>query len=205
MKLNLPNRLTVGRMFTIPVYLFLMLVPVLSYPWNSIVPAFIFLAASITDTIDGSIARKRNMVTDFGKFLDPVVDKLMVFAAFLGLLTMISDDIIYARITAAAAFIVMIREISVTSLRMIASNKSGIVIAANKVGKAKTTAETIFICCALLEPVIFGDFLSFLGFFAFLAEYRVLTYLSMAFMVVMAVWSGVVYFKAYLPVIDPRK
>ena len=206
MNLNLPNKLTVLRMCLIPVFLFFMLFEMIPWIPQRIITAALFLGTAITDMLDGKIARKYNMITDFGKFLDPLADKLMVFGAFLGLIYMYRADYTFSLFMVIAAFVVIFRELAVTCLRMVANNATGVVIAANWMGKVKTVSQIVFVMCALLEPVVIGWLFGFIHpFFKTFADMQILTYASMAFMTLMTVWSGVNYFKAYFPHIDPRK
>lgn len=206
MKMNLPNRLTVLRMCLIPVFLFFMLVGVLHPILQRSIAAALFLGTAITDMLDGKIARKHNLVTDFGKFLDPLADKLMVFGAFLGLIYMHRTTGIFCLLLVIASFIVIFRELAVTSLRMVANSATGVVIAANWMGKVKTVSQIVFVMCALLEPVVIGELFGLIHpFFKTFADMQIITYLSMAFMVLMTVWSGINYFKAYWPHINPEK
>ena len=214
--MNLPNRLTLTRIFIIPFLMVFMLVKI-PFPYDGeffcrICAAAIFLAAAITDHIDGKIARKRNLVTDFGKFLDPLADKMMVLGALIGLVVLDSAGAgsvggdIYMRLTALLAFIVLFRELAVTSLRLAVSGSSGKVIAANILGKIKTVVQIVFVMIALLEPVVFGEHL--LGAIAplgYVAQYHVLSYIAMFLVALMTVWSGIDYFKSYLPLINPKK
>ena len=206
MKMNLPNKLTVLRMCLIPVFLVFMLIDFIPWIPQRIIVASLFLGTSITDMLDGRIARKHNLVTDFGKFLDPLADKLMIFGAFLGLIYMYRMDDTFSLFMVTASFIVIFRELAVTSLRMVANNASGIVIAANWMGKVKTVSQVVFVMCALLEPVVIGELFGLIHpFFQTVADMQIITYTAMAFMTLMTVWSGINYFKAYFPHIDPRK
>ena len=206
MKLNLPNKLTVLRMCLIPVFLFFMLVGFIPWIAQRIIIATLFVGTAITDMLDGKIARKHNLITDFGKFLDPLADKLMVFGAFLGLIYMYRIDFTFCLLMVIASFVVIFRELAVTSLRMVANNASGIVIAANWMGKVKTVSQVVFVMCALLEPVVIGELFGLIHpFFHTVADMQIITYTAMAFMTLMTVWSGINYFKAYFPHLDPRK
>lgn len=193
--MNLPNKLTVFRMFMVPVFLFLFCVPL---PFSDtalrIIIAAVFTVVSLTDMIDGKIARKYNMITDFGKFMDPLADKFLVISACLGII--VKFDYIRPVFVWAAA-IVIFREFAVTSLRMVAANKAGLVIAAAWLGKVKTTTQMICIICVLLEPVI----LPFKPF----TEWHILSYVTTAVMVVMTLWSGIDYLIAYKPYIGETK
>ena len=193
--MNLPNKLTVFRMCMVPVFLFLLCVPLpISETALRIITAVIFALTSITDMIDGKIARKYNLITDFGKFMDPLADKFLVISAMLGIL--VRFDYLRQLFVWAAA-IVIFREFAVTSLRMIAANKAGLVIAAAWLGKVKTTTQMICIVCVLLEPVILP--------FAPFTEWHILSYITIVVMTVMTLWSGIDYLKAYWPLLDPKK
>ncbi len=193
--MNLPNKLTVFRIIMVPVFLFLFCVPLpLSDTALRIIIAAVFAVVSLTDMIDGKIARKYNMITDFGKFMDPLADKFLVISACLGII--VKFDYLRSVFVWAAA-IVIFREFAVTSLRMVAANKAGLVIAAAWLGKVKTTTQMICIICVLLEPVI----LPFKPF----AEWHILSYVTTAVMVVMTLWSGIDYLIAYKPYIGETK
>lgn len=182
-------------MIMVPVFLFLFCVPLpVSDTVLRIIIAAVFAVVSLTDMIDGKIARKYNMITDFGKFMDPLADKFLVISACLGII--VKFDYIRPVFVWAAA-IVIFREFAVTSLRMIAANKSGLVIAAAWLGKVKTTTQMICIICVLLEPVI----LPFKPF----TEWHILSYATTAIMVVMTLWSGIDYLIAYKPYIGETK
>lgn len=193
--MNLPNKLTVFRIVMVPVFLFLFCVPLpISENILRIIIAAVFAVVSLTDMIDGKIARKYNLITDFGKFMDPLADKFLVISACLGILVKFD----YLRpVFVWAAAIVIFREFAVTSLRMVAANKAGLVIAAAWLGKVKTTTQMICIITVLLEPVI----LPFKPF----AEWHILSYVTIAAMTVMTLWSGIDYLIAYKPYIGETK
>ena len=144
--------------------------------------------------IDGKIARKYSLITDFGKFMDPLADKFLVFAAMLGILVRFD----YLRdVFVWAAAIVIFRELAVTSIRLVAAGKSGLVIAASWLGKVKTTTQMICIVVVLLEPVVFP--------WTPFREYHILSYFTIAAMTVMTLWSGIDYLKTYWVYLDPEK
>lgn len=141
MKMNLPNKLTVLRMLMIPVFLLFYLGwdPIIEP--NRLVATLIFVVASATDAIDGYIARRDNLVTNFGKFMDPLADKLLVCSALIVLS--------YTKTIGVVPVIIIIsREFIVTGFRTLAAD-SGIVIAASKWGKAKTISQMIMIPFAM--------------------------------------------------------
>lgn len=138
--MNLPNKLTLARVCMIP--FFVLFIEMTQIPFNYLIAFVVFAVASLTDLLDGHIARKNNMVTDFGKFMDPLADKILVTAAL----------IYFVHLEMAPAWLVLLilaREFLVTSLRLIASSK-GIVIAADKWGKYKTATTMVWICYALV-------------------------------------------------------
>lgn len=139
--MNLPNKLTVLRMIMTPFFLMALL---LEFEAHYLVALVIFSVASITDLLDGKIARKRGIVTSFGKFLDPIADKMLTTSAFLGFIVL---DIGYGAVW--IAFIVLFREFLVSSVRMVAVSSGGKVIAANIWGKLKTVSQMVAIIFAM--------------------------------------------------------
>ena len=200
-KMNLPNKLTVLRLILVPVIMVVMLLPLDTIPYG-VISALIFGAASYTDMLDGKIARRDNLITDFGKFLDPLADKFMVIGAMM-MLIFRYDGALQICLTIAAT-VVVFRELAVTSIRLVASG-SGVVVAANMLGKIKTVSQIIFILCALLEPVIFEVASIASGMDLVKYDYHVLTYVSMALSTFFAVLSGVNYLKSYWKFLDPEK
>ena len=136
--MNLPNKLTLLRIILIP---FFMGVLYMGFPGANWVALIIFIVASFTDLLDGKIARKYNLVTDFGKFADPLADKMLTTAAMLWFVE-------NGQMGAWALLIVLVREFAVSGLRMIASDK-GRVIAAGWSGKIKTSSTMVCICLML--------------------------------------------------------
>ncbi len=197
--MNLPNKLTLARILMIPFFLVFLAAPLTFIPSlvRLVCAAVIFIIASLTDMADGKIARKYNLITDFGKFMDPLADKFLVFAAMIGILVY-PDFADIRNVFVWAAAIVMFRELAVTSMRLVIAGKDGLVIAASWLGKIKTTTQIICICTVLLEPVLFGTWCDFFN------KYHPITYLTMAAMTVMTVWSGIDYMKTYWKYIDPQ-
>ena len=185
--MNLPNKLTVLRVILVPVFMLFLCVPLgLSDTLVRVIAAVLFALTSLTDMLDGKIARKYNMITDFGKLMDPLTDKFLVFGAMLGILVYCAD---LRPIFVWAAAIVMLRELAVTSLQLLAASQSGAVIAAAWLGKVKTVTQVVCILCVILEPVILP--------FPLFTQYHLLSYVTIAAMIVMTIWSGVEYFAAY--------
>lgn len=151
MKMNLPNKLTVLRVCLVPIFVLVLLLSNKSdIGFFRILPLIIFVGAAITDTLDGQIARKHNLITDFGKFMDPLADKLLVCSA---LICFIEIDYISSWIV----ILIIAREFIISGFRMLASSK-GVTIAANMWGKLKTVIQM------LLVIVILCDFAGIFGF-----------------------------------------
>ena len=146
LEMNLPNKLTLLRVILVPFFLLFLLVD--QIPLHGLWALLIFAAASVTDALDGHIARSRGLITDFGKFLDPVADKVLVFAALIAFVEL-------GLASSAAVVIMMAREFLVSSMRMVAASK-GRVIAAGKSGKVKTAVTMISIVAILLLMAL-GD------------------------------------------------
>jgi len=138
--MNLPNKLTVLRMFLVPVYLVFALCD--SIPYNWLFAFVVFVGASFTDMLDGKIARRDGLVTNFGKFMDPLADKLLVSAALIAFIPMGFAGVI-------PNIIVIFREFAVSGIRMIAASSNGTVIAANIWGKVKTALQMVVISATL--------------------------------------------------------
>ncbi len=133
MKLNLPNKLTVARIIATPIFMLLLL---WDFKYHYIAALILFIAASLTDMFDGKYARSHNLVTDFGKFLDPLADKMLTTSALIGFA---AKGIGYG--IAWILFIVLFREFLISSLRLVAVSSGGKVIAANYWGKLKTVSQ----------------------------------------------------------------
>ena len=151
--MNLPNKLTIFRIVLVPI---MVIVPffgiegeIFGVPIASLIIDFIFIVASLTDKLDGYIARSRNQVTAFGKFLDPLADKILVLAAMLMLVEM-------NKLPAWIPIIVLAREFLVSGYRLIAVEKGGEVIAASVWGKLKTVTQMIAIILAFVDLNAFG-------------------------------------------------
>lgn len=210
--MNLPNRLTVIRMCLVPVILLIgFLTPKssesLAFYISSAVCAAVFIAASVTDMLDGKIARRDGLVTDFGKFMDPVADKFMVIGALFVILYKFPQLHILMIVT---LIIVVFRELAVTSMRLVVSSGKNIVVAANMLGKIKTVTQIVAISTVFLEPVVQWLLRLIVGAVtgempAWRTDIIPLSWLSVVFSLVMTVWSGINYITAYWKYIDTDK
>jgi len=153
--MNVPNKLTVARIAVIPVFAVLAL---LHMPATDIWAAAVFALASATDILDGHIARSRGLVTNFGKFADPLADKMLVATALVVLLAL-------GRLPVWAAIIILCRDFAVDGLRFIAADK-GVVIAASVWGKRKTACQMAMVLVLLLQSQFSGNWYDFLSGFA---------------------------------------
>ena len=195
--MNLPNKLSILRIVLVPVTLLFML-PVNIFGWqpegwnnfiNSngmLVAAGVFILASLTDAADGKIARKYNLITDLGKFLDSLADKILVISIMLAFIAL-------GRLSAWAVMIIILREFAVSGLRMIAAAK-GEVIAAKMIGKIKTVTQMIALIYLMFEPLLMKLFgLGFDGYPVRLCAVTVIGDILFGICVVMTIVSGVDY------------
>jgi CDP-diacylglycerol--glycerol-3-phosphate 3-phosphatidyltransferase len=181
--MNIPNKITISRIFLIPIFIIILSIPLDFGEWEigtTVLPVthfaacMIFAIASFTDWLDGYYARKYDLVTNMGKFLDPLADKLLVSAAF----------ILLVALQLAPAWIVIViisREFAVTGFRLVAAGE-GIVLAASNMGKLKTVFQILAIIFLLLHNFPF----SYLG----LPIASIVLYIAL----LLTVWSGVDYF-----------
>lgn len=164
--MNLPNKLTILRVLLVPVFMLILLMG-----WSKYIALGIFLIASLTDLLDGHIARKYNLITDFGKFMDPLADKLLVISAMLIFVQ-------WGQLPSWLVMTVLAREFAVSGLRMIAASK-GTVMAAGMSGKIKTAATMICIIIMLIPP---------------LADIALVNTICGIVILVTTVYSGIEYF-----------
>ena len=189
--MNLANKLTIIRIILVPI---MVIIPflgiqgdVLGIPVTYILINLIFIVASITDKLDGYIARKRNEITTFGKFADPLADKILVLAAMMMLVE-------FDKLPAWIPIVVITREFVVSGYRLIAVEKGGKVIAASVWGKLKTVTQMIAIILAFIDVNAFGAFVNgnLTGFGLIL---NIIATVIMAVSVVAAIFSGYDYLK----------
>lgn len=146
--MNLANKLTITRIFLVPIFLLMFYLPV---KYNNTYAAIIFIIASITDTLDGYVARKYDLISNFGKFIDPIADKLLVTSALIILVQI-------GKLDALIAIIMIAREFIISGFRLVAAAE-GIIIAAGWLGKVKTVLQIIAIVVMLLNDAFLPSFL----------------------------------------------
>lgn len=198
--MNLPNKLTLARMIATPVFMAMMMFSTI--PYNYTISLIIFILASITDYLDGKIARKYGLVTNFGKFSDPIADKMLTTAALLGFMIIMPNRSFTIQVT-IFVFITLFREFTVASVRLVAAvSNSRKVIAANIWGKLKTVSQMMSIILGLLaysvkELVTGCDTVSHILLIAFI----VTGWISVAFTII----SGIIYLYESKELIDFTK
>ena len=189
--MNLPNKLTIFRIILVPIIVIVSLINMpgtpLGVPTNMIVMGVIFIIASITDKLDGYLARKNNEVTTFGKFLDPIADKILVLAAMIIFVEV-------GKLPSWIPIIVLFREFIVSGYRLIAVQKNGTVIAASIWGKLKTVTQMIALILMFIDANKYGAiFTEHLTGWAFVLN--LLTTLLMSISVIATIFSGYEYIK----------
>lgn len=194
--LNLPNTLSLIRVCLVPAFVATLIFMRHIEIWGFVVPAIVYIITGLTDMLDGKIARKYNLVTDFGKFIDPLADKFMVLSSMIAILVwmLLLGNLTLALVFVWVVLIILLRELGVTSLRLVVAGKSGIVVAASMLGKIKTVSQMAGTVIIIVEPMI-----------PFFADNHILSYSAMGIMAFTTLFSGIDYLKAYLPHIDSNK
>ncbi len=193
--MNLPNKLTILRIILVPFCMFFISFTGMNDTAARLIALVLFSLTSLTDMLDGKIARKYNLITDFGKFLDPVADKLLIVGSYLAILVRYRENATFTTVIFWCLFIVFFRELAVTSLRMIVANK--VVIPADWMGKCKTVSQMVCVIVVLIEPIFF----KLIGVDCLLIG----SYVTLVFSALMTLISGLNYFKAYWPYLNPNK
>ena len=192
--MNTPNKLTVARMIACP---FFMAAMAIDFPYHYLIALVLFAVAAVTDAIDGNMARKHNLVTNFGKFLDPLADKMLTTSAFIGFIMWqgISSHAVWV------CFIVLFREFLVSSIRLVLVTSNGKVVAANIWGKSKTVAQMVGIVVSLaLYSAIYDFGLVILQPWA---DWAIIAILWIG--AILCVISGAIYLWDAREYIDPSK
>lgn len=195
--LNLPNTLSMIRVLLVPAFVLSLLLMREVEIWGLVVPSVIFFITALTDMLDGKIARKYGLITDFGKFIDPLADKFMVIGSQIAILAhlFMSGETTEGLVFVWVVLLILLRELGVTSLRLVVAGKSGIVVAASILGKIKTVSQIVGTLVIILEPLVLP----------FFAENHIAAYIAMGVMCFTTVFSGLDYLRAYLPHIDSNK
>ena len=196
MKLNAPNILTIARMLITPIFLAVILME--NLPHRFLIACLIFSIGSITDAIDGHLARKNNQITNFGKFLDPIADKILTISALLAFMSMGICNI-------WIVMLVLTREFAIASIRMIAAS-GGVVIPANIWGKIKTVSQMTFTIFIMLLGEVWEIIANMnADLFAKLPDLSLVSNGLLWITAILTVISGVIYIKDSIKIIDFTK
>ena len=203
--LNVPNTLSLVRVMLVPAFVATLLFMRDLGIWGIIVPTIVYALTAITDFLDGKIARKYNLITDFGKFIDPLADKFMVISSQIAIMLwmFLIGNVTLALVFVWVVLVILLRELGVTSLRLVVAGKSGIVVAASMLGKMKTVSQMVGTVLILLEP-IFALFPES-EFASFMWTNHPIAYAMMAIMAFTTIFSGIDYLKAYLPYVNTNE
>ena len=192
--LNVPNTLSIIRVLLVPAFVASLLFMRHIEIWGIIVPTVIYILTAFTDMLDGNIARKYNLVTTFGKFIDPLADKFMVIASQIAIMLwfVLRGERTLALVFVWVVLVILLRELGVTGLRLAVGGK--IDVAASIFGKLKTVSQMVGTVVMLVEPLI-----------PYFSVNHILSYVMMAIMTFTTIYSAIEYAKAYLPHIDFNK
>ena len=189
--MNVPNILSFIRVLLVPLFVATLIFMKDIAIAGILVPAAVYGLTALTDMLDGKIARKYNLVTDFGKFIDPLADKFMVLSSMIAILAwmFLRGETLQGMIFVWLVLIILFRELGVTSLRLVvAGKKVKVDLAANLMGKLKTVSQMVGTVLIIIEPLVF-------------AGNHILSYVCMAIMAFTTIVSGYNYLKGYLPYI----
>ncbi len=192
MNKNVPNMLTILRVLLVPVFVILTMYDIIPAPYRYLVCAIVFTVTALTDMLDGKIARKYNLITNFGKFMDALADKFMVYSAYLVLVVIDGGTTLMSRLIVWLTVVIFLRDLAINGIRMLAASSSEkVVVAAQWSGKVKTTMQSVSVVVILMEKffsaVIFKEFFS-LG---------ILSYVSIVLTLAVTLWSGIDYVYSY--------
>ena len=203
--MNIPNTLSIIRCLLVPIFVAALIYMRDMGVWGLVVPAAIYGLTALTDMLDGKIARKYNLITDFGKFIDPLADKFMVLSSMISILVwmLLRDKKTLALVFVWVVLVILLRELGVTSIRLVVAGKSGIVVAASIFGKIKTVSQMVGTVLIILEsalPMVIKN-----SVVSYIADNHIISYIAMAVMAFTTIFSGIDYLKAYMPYIDSNK
>lgn len=193
---NVPNTLSLIRVLLVPAFVATLLFMRDIEIWGIVVPTLLYILTAFTDMLDGQIARRCNLVTQFGKFIDPLADKFMVIGSQIAILVwmILRGEVMLSLVFVWVVLVILFRELAVTGLRLAVGGK--VDVAASIFGKLKTVSQMVGTVVMLVEPVIPVDIFS---------KGHVLSYIFMGIMTFTTLYSAFEYLKAYLPHIDFTK
>ncbi len=191
---NIPNTLSLIRVLLVPAFVAALIFMRDIEIWGIIVPTIIYILTALTDMLDGQIARRCNLITAFGKFIDPLADKFMVIGSQIAILLwmVLRGEVILSVVFVFVVLLILLRELAVTGLRLAVGGK--VDVAASFFGKMKTVSQMVGTVVMLVEPLI-----------PYFSDNHILSYVVMGIMAFTTLYSAVEYTKAYLPHIDFTK
>ena len=191
---NVSNTLSLIRVALVPAFVATLLFMRDIEIWGTVVPTLLYILTAFTDMLDGQIARRCNLVTQFGKFIDPLADKFMVIGSQIAILVwmILRGETMLSLIFVWVVLVILFRELAVTGLRLAVGGK--VDVAASIFGKLKTVSQMVGTVVMLVEPVI-----------PFFSDNHILSYVFMGIMTFTTLYSAFEYLKAYLPHIDFSK
>lgn len=185
--MNLANKITIARVILVPVFMVFLLVRLI--PYGEFLAAAIFILAAATDSLDGYVARKQKSITKFGKFMDPLADKLLISAALISLVALNA-------LSPWVAFLIISREFAVTGLRLVAAGE-GVVIIANKWGKFKTVAQIVMVVTLIVDMALKANIYppaDWLKHLLILYPASTISYFALLIAIILTLFSGFYYF-----------
>lgn len=209
--MNTPNKLSLARVILTPLFTLFLVYPVFGYSYLgrvicTLVAAAVFGAAALTDYYDGKIARRDNIITKFGIFIDPLADKFMIFCAMIGIFASgyIGDGaMVFKHFYLWCGLIIIFRELAVTTMRLVVAGESGIVVPANIWGKVKTVSQIVATLVTLAESLL-DDIFLWAGFDGgFLGGGMYFSIVAVCVAAISSVLSGLNYLKSYWSAIKP--
>ena len=188
--LNPPNILSLLRVAFVPIFVAALLLMKGIPVWGRVVPTIIYILTGLTDMLDGQIARRYNMVTNFGKFIDALADKFMVIGSQIAIVALLflEGEAVFGIVLLCVALLILFRELAVTGIRLVVAGNGGGVVAASMFGKIKTVSQMVGTVVILLDTLVLP-----------FDTYHITAYVFMGIMAISTVASGLDYFKTYLP------
>lgn len=209
--MNTPNKLSLARVILTPIFTLFLVYPLcgrghVGHIVCTLLAAAIFGAAALTDYFDGKIARRDNIITKFGIFIDPLADKFMIFCAMIGIFAsgyIGENAVAFKHFYLWCGLIIIFRELAVTTMRLVVAGEAGVVVPANIWGKVKTVSQIVATLVALAESLV-DDILLLAGFeWGFLGGGMYFSIVAVCVAAISSVLSGITYLKSYWNVIKP--
>ncbi len=209
--MNIPNKLSLARVILTPIFTLFLVYSFfgdshIAHIFSTLLSAAIFGAAALTDYYDGKIARRDNIITKFGIFIDPLADKFMIFSAMIGIFAsryIGESAIVFKHFYLWCGLVIIFRELAVTTMRLVVAGESGVVVPANIWGKMKTVSQIVATLVTLAESLL-DDILLLAGVEGgFLGGNMYFSIVAVCFAAISSIFSGMTYLKSYWSAIKP--